>query len=293
MKVLITGAKGRLGSQTIEAVHDCQVDCEIIATDIRNRQELPGDYHEMSLLDEQGVIDIMQGVDWVVHLGNYTGTGWGHRTNTRTFNENVAMNQNVFDAAVNAGVKKIVFASSIQVIASEDNYPVNPPHAKSIAYLPLDAYSPANPTNCYSLSKMVGEQLLDHYVQHFGIECASLRLPMLFTPGKPSKNYRPFALNQPTSTTRIAQAFAMLSYPDAARAIVAVLTSHLRGHRIYLPAKSEVRGPMVRPAVEKLYRNVPLRQPLDQIDELIDHWRITEETGWLPRDPVESIMPAA
>ena len=59
---------------------------------------------------------------------------------------------NVFQASVDAGVGRIIFASSIQVLGTGLKYgggeePLPP------AYLPLDGEGPANTQNAYPLSK--------------------------------------------------------------------------------------------------------------------------------------------
>lgn len=286
MKVMITGAAGKLGSQTVSELQASDEDWQIVAVDKRARCPVPFDWDKVDLRDEEAVNRAMSGVEAIVHLGNYSGPGWGtRRSHATTFNENMAMDYNVFDAAAKAGARKIVFASSVQVVASERNDPEDPPHAHTVAYLPLDDDNPANPTNCYALSKHFGEQLLGQFFAAFGIQCASLRFPALRRLGE---KRRPRARRRHTPRSkhlpvRIAQAFSYLSYRDAARAVLAVLRSDLPGHRVYLPALSRITGDKVPAAIEKHYPNVPLKRPIEQIDSLVDISRIQQDTGWKPQ----------
>ncbi len=290
MKLLMTGSTGLLGSYTIAELDAADVECQIIPTDVCNRYDRPIAWQPLDLLDEAAVREAMAGVDAVVHLGNYTGAPRGrYRTHAKTFNENVAMNYNVFSAATDAGAKKIIFASSIQVIASAFNWPADPPHADRIAYLPLDHDSPPNPTNSYALSKRFSEELLDQFFSRFDVQCVSLRLPWLRTDEQLAEMTVPAAVVSDERASRIAQGFAFLSYRDAARAIVACLTTDLPGHRIYFPAVSKIVGDAVRPTLDKLYADVPLKRPVDRIDQLCDYTKLTEDTGWEPRHSMSII----
>ena len=67
---------------------------------------------------------------------------------------------NVFQAAAESGVRKIVYASSIQAMAGSrwgqnDTQP-------GVPYLPLDGETPQHPGNHYALSKCTGEMQLGY-----------------------------------------------------------------------------------------------------------------------------------
>jgi nucleoside-diphosphate-sugar epimerase len=192
------------------------------------------------------------------------------------------MNMNVFQAAIDAGVRKIVFASSIQVVSSESHDGTALPHAHKVAYLPLDADSPANPTNGYALSKLLGEVMLREYVAPCGILCAAMRFPALRASAAEFET--DFTVEGPHKPVRIAQGFALLTMNDAARSIIATLEAKLTGYHTFFPAISRVEGALVKPAIERYYPDVPLRRPIEQIDSLVCSRFIREATGWVPQD---------
>src|SRR5438034_1203665 len=111
---------------------------------------------------------LVDGVNAVVHLANYPNASAGVAQDV--FNENCAMNMNIFQAAVEAGVKKIIFASSIQAITgvrpSRDAGAQKP---SDLPYLPLDGDVPPNPGNPYAASKVAGEMLLKYFGKFHGI----------------------------------------------------------------------------------------------------------------------------
>ena len=287
MKVIITGAAGRLGSQTVKEL--VQDGYEVVATDRRENPHLPVKVEVVDLLDTAGVSAIIRGAEAVVHLGNHAGP-WS-RMQAQTFNENVAMDMNVFQAALETGARKVVFASSMQAMASEwvgdqpDQQPLK------VAYLPMDGNSPANPTNTYALSKAVGEMMLRDFVARPGVDCVALRYPGMYHPHpdpaemeRHRHHHHHHHQHHAPSDVTIAQGFSHLSFPDASRLIDAILRSSLPGFRIYLPAISRGRGDRVPEFIEKHYKDVPLRKPIQEIASLIDISRITQETGWSPRD---------
>jgi nucleoside-diphosphate-sugar epimerase len=158
-----------------------------------------------------------------------------------------------------------------------------------VAYLPMDGDCPANPTNTYALSKAAGEMILRDFVARPGMECVALRYPGMYFPHpdpaeRERHRHHHHHHHHAPSAVAIAQGFSFLSFPDAARLIDAVLRSSLPGFRVYLPAISRARGDRVPEFIEKYYKDVPLRKPVNEIASLIDISRITRETGWSPQD---------
>ncbi len=279
MKVVVTGAAGRLGS--VVTRHLLQSGLEVIPTDVNPNDTCPVPLRVVNLLDAEAVQTLLEGASMVVHLGNHAGPR-KHIGALATMQENLHMNANVFYGAILQKLSKIVFASSIQVIAGEYyRHPADVP-TPSPAYLPLDSDSPANPTNPYALSKYLSEQMLEKFVTHHPIQCISIRWPAIVEP-KPYISQVP-PLTLPRDTARMAQGFAYLSYNDVARLVEAVLRADLPGHRVYLPTVSRVEPSAVPLFLQTLYAGVPLKKPAETITSLVDVSTITHETGWQPHD---------
>jgi nucleoside-diphosphate-sugar epimerase len=278
VKVLVTGAAGNLGSRTCRALTREGID--VVATDRHGRDDLPVRVHVADLLERRAIEALANGIDAVVHLGNHI--CFEPPDAPKIFGENVQMNVNVFEAAIAGGAKKLIFASSIQVIGSVPRLP-KPNPADAPAYLPVDGESPPFPTNPYALSKQVGEVMLQYYTRVYGVESIAVRWPGMGPRGAAWGGDGPWEQNSPQLRP---QAFAgVLSFEDAAELVLAILRTSLPGYRVYLPAPK--RNMLGRPAAEVIERylpNVPLRKPIDQIDNLVDLSRIQSETGWSPSD---------
>ena len=191
----------------------------------------------------------------------------------KIFCENTASNMNVFEAAKQSGVKKIIFASSVQALAGQARRE-GPPSGLP-PYLPLDGDAPANPGNPYALSKQVGEVLLAYFARYAQMDCVAVRFPCLLLPGF-------FAGGQ--LYDRSEEGFAFLHLEDAARLVLACLKASLPGFRVYFPASPQ--NGLLKPAREVIrdyYAGVPLRRPVEEIQSLVDISRIETETGWTPK----------
>ncbi len=284
MKVVVTGAAGRLGS--VVARHLLQVGFDVIPTDVKPDETCPAPLQVVNLLDANAVQALLQGATSVVHLGNHAGPR-KHLGSLATMQENLQMNANVFLGAILQKLGKIVFASSIQVVASvfyRDQLDIPTPR---LAYLPLDSQSPANPTNAYALSKYLSEQMLEKFVTHHRIECIAIRWPAILEPKPYMMQLDPLISTK--ENARWAQGFSYLSPGDVARLIEAVLRTDLPGYRVYMPGVCQVAPTAIPAFLQAHYAGIPLKKPVAEISSLVDVSTIRHETGWQPGDlPTQS-----
>jgi nucleoside-diphosphate-sugar epimerase len=231
------------------------------------------------LTDDSFAYRVMEGVDAVVHLGNHPNLFSGPAPQ-RLLSENVAMNANVFMAAVDLGVKNLTFSSSIQVILRwAGDGPREPFH---LPYLPLDAEAPAAPgSNAYAISKEYAERLLQLLCAEDDQLCATaLRFPMLPQAGWVK---RLTAAPLPRRALNLGDAMTHLLFPDAANLVCRVVERPRAGYRQYLPGQTtELRGYPLQRIVEEYYSHVPLKRPLNELTALVDCSDLERDLGWKP-----------
>ena len=162
MKILVTGAAGRIGSpvlrRLLEAGH------AVTAFDLRTPSlRDPGLRTVIGSLEDAGAVRAAaRDAEGVLHLGSLM--SWRPQDAGRLFAVNVAGTRNVLDAAVAAGARRLVFASSGEV------YPESRPQL-----LPITEDHPCLPASDYGMTKLLGEELVRFYGRRFGLACVILR----------------------------------------------------------------------------------------------------------------------
>lgn len=277
MKITVTGAAGNFGKFVVRALH--AEGHEIVATDQTYTRELPVRVELLNLQDADGCYRLLEGSNVVVHLGNqpYVARTQPHRGYTA----NVTANVNVFQAALDTGVGKIIYASSVQAFSGARylNAKDGSFSPSQLPYLPLDGRMPPNPGNLYGASKVAGEELLAYYAKFHGLSTVAIRFPFLLNPAQVQ-----FDLQRIRREGALDEGASYLALPDAADLISAVIQADLPGFRIYLPASpGTTLFPMsVDEIVTRYYPDVP-RRAHDTFDNLVDITDITRDTGWIPQ----------
>lgn len=162
--MLITGAAGRLGQQLRSGLRDLASHQR--STDLR--EFVPASADEECVLadlaDATAVRALMAEVDVVLHFGAVMPQEpWG-----RVLPANVIGTWNVFDAARQAGVRRVVYASSHHAVGM---YPRTER---------LDTDAMPRPDTPYGLSKAFGESVARMHFDRYGIEAACLRIGSCF-----------------------------------------------------------------------------------------------------------------
>lgn len=265
-RVLVTGASGRLGRAVTKRLHDSGH--ELVGTDIVEADDASYPFIAADLLDHSSASQVLEGIDIVMHLGNHPGLG--RNPPQQVFSQNTTMNANVFQAAAERGVGRIIFASTLQLIGShvDSRTVVNPSPPPTF---PLSGETPARPANLYALSKAVAEQMLQYYADRCGMDCVALRLPMLHDLDQK------VGVNSGEETrTDIMEGFTGLTYRDAAALFLAVLRSDLPGYRSFMAGTAHRHNHLDLDAlIRRFYPGVP-----SGTSDLIDQSALIGATGW-------------
>jgi nucleoside-diphosphate-sugar epimerase len=183
MKVLLTGAAGFLGSRIAKSLleagvadlrlHVRRVAAATAVDDLR--REYPGariDVAPANLLHRDALAALLEGVDVVVHAAaGMRGSAADMFANT------VVGTRNVLDAAVAAGVRRVVMVSSFSVYRTAD-LPTGAVHDESVPIEEIGIEKGA-----YAHAKTRQEHLLAEYRQRYGFETVVLRPGVIYGPG--------------------------------------------------------------------------------------------------------------
>lgn len=100
--------------------------------------------------------------DAVMHFASFIQVGESVREPARYYRNNVASTQNLLEAMLAHGVKRLVFSSTAAVFGEP-------------RYVPIDERHPLQPLNPYGWSKLMVEQMLQDHAAAYGLLSVCLR----------------------------------------------------------------------------------------------------------------------
>ena len=167
-RVLVTGGAGFIGSHLVEhlgARNDVAVLDDLSAGSLRNLETVPGDVHvkRASILNRKALSTAMEGREIVYHLAARTSVPDSVAHPEAYWRTNVQGTLGVLKAAVDAKVRRVVFASSAAVYGNSE---MNPK---------VETMRPA-PASPYATSKMVGEFACEEIASLKGLEAVVVRI---------------------------------------------------------------------------------------------------------------------
>jgi|SRR5579863_5603671 len=176
MKILITGGAGFVGRHL--AIHlwrrhtgSISVLDNLYRGSIRelSQADFAPTFIQGDIRDRDVLSGAMAGVDVVFHLAAQSNVIGASLDRDYSFSTNVTGTFNVLSAAEQAGVKKVVFASSREVYGEQKD-------------LPVGERAELKPKNAYGASKMAGEAYC-RFFRSAGLPVQILRLANVYGPG--------------------------------------------------------------------------------------------------------------
>lgn len=275
-KIIITGGAGLLGSHVVREMAE---HAQITTLDIKEpeaKSQGGQDHITLSITNYEEIKKALTGHDAVIHLAAIPNPREADAKTT--FNNNVEGAWTVLQSAEDAGIKRVVVASSDSVFGLSYNPPDWPPQ-----FLPVDETHPTRPTEVYSLSKKITETISESFAAKGKMEVLAIRPCHIVFPrgygelearGQDLENYHFWAWVDPKD---VAQAFRL-----------AVHTSDYNGFDVYTVAAEE--GLNTKPTLELAaarWKNMPvIRRP--EIYEscntasILDISKIKDRLGFVP-----------
>jgi UDP-glucose 4-epimerase len=219
--ILVTGGGGFVGVPTVRALvaEGARVRVLDVASSPR-LEDLDCEVLIGDIADEATVARACEGIDGVVHLAvvPLLVADTEHETG---FQANVRGSFNVFRAAGERGVKRVVYSSAVVAYG--------PPLA-----VPIPESHPLRPNAFYAASKAAGEMLLRGLAGYYGFSFAILRYMNVYGPGQrkgvvPSVAARLLAGERPRLTGDGSQGFDFVHIEDCARANLIALRANVDG----------------------------------------------------------------
>lgn len=278
MKVLVTGAHGKVGRAATQALLDAGHD--VLATDLtrpgfERRAEGTARYVMADLTDAGEAFAIVRGMDAVVHVAAIP-EPTGNPAHV-VFRTNLMATFNMIEAAVSFGVKRFVNISSETVPGFF--FPERPFLPD---YAPVDELHPVHAQDPYALSKTFGEQLMNAAVERSDIRATSLRPSWVQNEGNYEVNLGPQIRDAAVLSPNL---WSYIDAYDLADAIVLATESDLPGHEVfYIASPDNVGGRDFAEILHTYYGDKIELRPLDRVDASgISSAKARKMLGWTPK----------
>jgi UDP-glucose 4-epimerase len=165
VKIVVAGGAGYIGSHVshrlVEAGHEITV-LDNLSTGLRGSVPAGAEFVHADVADPLAARQALSGVDAIVYLAAQKNAGASMLEPVQYTRSNIQATLSFLDAAIDRGVKYVVFSSS----AATYGEPV---------YLPIDEDHPKEPTNYYGFTKLETERILGWYDRLLGLRSACLR----------------------------------------------------------------------------------------------------------------------
>ncbi|HVR78843.1 MAG TPA: NAD(P)-dependent oxidoreductase [Acidimicrobiia bacterium] len=275
-RVVVTGGSGKLGRGVVEhllaqdfgVVNIDRVPSPSPTTALFVRADLTVYGQAFEVLT--AVDDRYEGVDALVHLAAMPAPGLV--TNSATFANNMVTTFNAFTAAIAAGIKNIVWASSETVLGLPFEIP--PP------YVPIDEEYPGRPESTYALVKHLEEKMAAELCRwNPDLKMIGLRFSNVMA----VEDYAAFPSFDSDPKLRSWNLWSYIDRRDAAQAVHKALDYEVKGTDVFIIANQDTV--MTRPNSEllaELFPQVPVKAEFGPNETLLSIDKARRLLGYEP-----------
>jgi UDP-glucose 4-epimerase len=296
--VLFTGGAGFIGSHVIPLLLERDYRIRIMDNMFR------GDRDKMAELVAGGNVELIdqdvryggsvqravKGCESVIHFAAVS-INKSVADSDESMDINMIGNHNVFAAAADEGVRRLVFASSASVYGDPEK-------------LPMHEDDPLHPLTPYCISKRAGEDLLGFYQRSKGLNWIALRFFNVYGPGQKTTAYYTSVINHfvnrlrngqpPVIDGRGEQSMDFIHVHDIATSVIAALEAETGNVPVNIGTGIDTSvADLARILIEAVGVNVePQFNPRDVLvsRRAADITRAREVLGWQPTIEVKDGM---
>lgn len=280
-KIVVTGSSGRAGRAILRDLLDrgvpaigVDIAAPVVDAPAYPYRGLRGELAEplrADLTDLGQTLEVLAGAHAVVHMANIPAPGlWPPG---KIFADNIVMNYNVFSAARDHGLERVVWASSETTLG----LPFDTPPTR----LPIDESNYPLPESSYALSKVASETVAEQFARWTGRPHIALRFSNILGPDE----YRTFpdtAWKDPRA--RAWNLWGYVDERDVAQICRRALVADIEGAEAFIVAANDTV--MDRPSRElarEVYPDAAVADDLGEHDTLLGIGKAKRMLGYAPQ----------
>ena len=271
MKIVVTGGSGRAGQQIIPEL--IAHGHEVINADRTSGPDQGAHFMSTDTTDLGQVVTATRGADAIIHMAAIPAPV--NFPEHEVFRINMMSNWNVLEAAEIHDIPKVVMASSVNAIGAV----FSPNPVLDPEYLPIDEELPTRASDGYAQSKWLGEGMADAFCRRRQMQIASMRFHWLADTENRLK-----AQTTPKTDPTGREALAFWGWTDlghAAEACRLSIDNDWPGHEPFFINADDTRLAIpTMDAIEQVYPDVPLNEPLEGFASAIDNTKAKAMLGW-------------
>lgn len=294
-RICVTGATGKAGRAVVRDL--LEHGYEVSSTDIVvSKEDAEKGVLSADLTDYGQAVEVLKGVDAVVHLANIPAPGL--QTPAVTFNDNTAMNFNIFYAAANSGLSRVVWASSETTLGlfygiTREQMPSMEVDGDAPRYAPVDEDHYPYPTVTYALSKVASETIAGQISLWSGIPFVGLRFSNIMYPD----DYQKFPSYWPDPHLRKWNLWGYVDVRDVAASCRQALTAPSEAVAgspgLIIAAADTVMNRSSVGLMADVFPGVPMTRDIGEFETLLAIGRAREMIGYTPEHSWRDHLPAS
>jgi nucleoside-diphosphate-sugar epimerase len=285
-RIIVTGGSGKIGAwvlkELLDAGHEVlNVDlkpatdprCRTLIADLTDSGQAYGSIGVYTGIDELQPSLRPQPVDVLVHFAAIPRVQLV--PDAEVFRINATSTYNVMEAAVRAGIRKVVFASSEAAYGidfAEDH--LDP------QYFPVDEEHPTVPMDAYGLSKVVNERTAAAFHARAGGDFYGLRIGDVMAP----QDYLKFPLWTTDPAIRKREMWAYVDVRDVAQMVRLCVDTDGLGFQVFNAFAGESAHVLpIRDLARRFYPNVPVPDEVAERGSLVSNRKAQRLLGFVQR----------
>jgi nucleoside-diphosphate-sugar epimerase len=274
-RVAVTGSSGKLGRAVVDHLVEHGWDVVAIDRTPSPRPDVVSSAVDLTDFGQavealSGIDDRHDGVDALVHLAAIPAPGL--QTNAATFANNITASYNTYAAALRAGVRNIVWASSETVLGLPFDEP--PP------YVPVDEDYPPRPGSTYSLVKTLEEELARQLCRwHPDLSMIGLRFSNVMYP----EDYAQFPAFDADPRLRKWNLWGYIDARDGGQAVRRALEHDAAGADVFIIANADtVMSRSNEALLDEVFPGVARKRPVGEHETLLSIDKARRVLGYEP-----------